>query len=159
MDMFQQYKPLQIMHFKKNLLGSLTAFALAAAFAAGFLMEAKAQDKSSSAAGTWTWVMKGRQNGRDRKFTAKLKVAGEKVTGTVTSPGRDGQESETEIQDGKLKGDEISFSTTREFNGNKMTSKYSGKVAGDTIKGKIEFERNGEPQTRDWEAKRGEEAK
>jgi hypothetical protein len=54
-----------------------------------------------------------------------------------------------------LKGDEITFSTTREVNGNKMTSKYSGKISGDTIKGKMEFERNGEPVSRDWEAKRG----
>jgi hypothetical protein len=81
------------------------------------------------------------------------------VTGSVSSPGRDGQASETEIQEGKLKGDEISFSTTREMNGNKMTTKYSGKVSGDAIKGKMEFERNGEPVNRDWEAKRGGDSK
>ena len=45
---------------------------------------------------------------------------------------------------------------TREFNGNKMTTKYSGKVSGDTIKGKIEMPARGggDPMTRDWEAKR-----
>ena len=32
--------------------------------------------------------------------------------------------------------------------------KYSGKLAGDTIKGKMEFDRNGEATSRDWEAKR-----
>ena len=32
--------------------------------------------------------------------------------------------------------------------------KYNGKVSADSIKGKSESERNGEPQSRDWEAKR-----
>jgi hypothetical protein len=45
---------------------------------------------------------------------------------------------------------------TREFNGNKMVQNYTGKVSADTIKGKIEFERNGEKQSRDWEANRAE---
>jgi hypothetical protein len=34
-----------------------------------------------------------------------------------------------------------------------MTNKYSGALAGGTITGKIEFERNGETQSRDWVAK------
>jgi hypothetical protein len=32
--------------------------------------------------------------------------------------------------------------------------KYSGKVEGDEIKGKIEFDRQGQTQSRDWVAKR-----
>src|SRR5689334_15985308 len=90
--MCQQHKPLHTMHFKKNLLGSLTAFALAAVFAAGFL-EAKAADKSSDVSGKWNWTMRGRQGGADRKITAKFKVDGDKLTGTISMPGRDGQES------------------------------------------------------------------
>jgi hypothetical protein len=53
-----------------------------------------------------------------------------------------------------LEGDDLSFKITREFNGNTMVSKYSGKISGDSIKGKIEFERDGETQTRDWNAHR-----
>src|SRR5690242_7296585 len=34
-----------------------------------------------------------------------------------------------------------------------FTTKYDGKVTGDTIKGKMEFERDGETRSRDWEAK------
>jgi hypothetical protein len=41
----------------------------------------------------------------------------------------------------------------RSFNGNSMTNKYSGKLADGVIKGKIEFNRNGDVQSRDWEAK------
>jgi hypothetical protein len=33
-------------------------------------------------------------------------------------------------------------------------SKYKGKVSRETIKGTIEFERDGQTQSRDWEAKR-----
>jgi len=144
------------MSFKKNMLPSLTAFVLSAVFAVGFLAEAKAQDKKADPSGTWTWTMKGRQGRPDRTITAKFKVNGDKLTGTISTPGRDGQNTDTEIQDGKIKGDEISFNVVREFNGNKMTSKYTGKVSGDSIKGKTEMERNGEPVSRDWEAKRGE---
>jgi hypothetical protein len=35
-----------------------------------------------------------------------------------------------------------------------MVWKYSGKVSADTIKGKIDSERNGEARSREWEAKR-----
>ena len=48
---------------------------------------------------------------------------------------------------------------TREFNGNKFTAKYNGKISGDSIKGKIETERNGQSNSRDWEAKREAEKK
>ena len=48
----------------------------------------------------------------------------------------------------------ISFTITREFNGNTFVAKYSGAVSGDTLKGNIEFERNGETRSRDWEARR-----
>ena len=143
------------MRFKHNTLSSLTAIALGAVFALGFLAEAKAQDKKADVAGPWSWTMKGRQGRPDRTITAKFKVDGEKVTGTVTSPGRDNQTNDTEIKEGTIKGDELSFTVTREFNGNTMKSKYTGKVSGDTIKGKMEYERNGEPVSRDWEAKRG----
>ena len=48
----------------------------------------------------------------------------------------------------------MSFKIVREFNNNKFVMNYSGKVDGDVIKGKIESERNGNTQSRDWEAKR-----
>jgi hypothetical protein len=43
---------------------------------------------------------------------------------------------------------------TREWGGNTMTQKYTGKLNGDKIKGKSEFQRGGETQSRDWEAER-----
>ena len=118
-----------------------------------------AEDKKVDPSGTWTWTTAGRNGGPDRKSTLTLKVDGDKVTGKISSPGRDGQARDTEIADAKLAGDEISFTVTREFNGNKMTSKHTGKISGDSIKGKIASERNGEAQSRDWEAKREVEKK
>jgi hypothetical protein len=113
------------------------------------------QAQAADAAGTWSWTRPGRNGGTGQKMTLKLKVEGDKLTGTLSAPGRQGgQPTETEITDGKIKGNEISFNVTMERGGNKMTSKYSGKVEGDTIKGKIEAERNGQTQSRDWEAKR-----
>jgi hypothetical protein len=114
-----------------------------------------AADKKADPAGTWTWSTPGRNGGEPRKSTLKLKVDGDKVTGTLSNPGRQGGDPvETKIEDGKISGEDVSFTITREFNGNKMTAKYNAKLSGDTLKGKIETDRNGTPQSRDWEAKR-----
>jgi hypothetical protein len=116
---------------------------------------AQAQDKKADPTGTWKWTTPSQNNGQPRASTLKLKLEGDKLTGTYTSSGRQGgQPTDTAIEDGKLKGDEISFRVTREFNGNKFVSKYNGKISGDSIKGKIESDRGGETQTRDWDAKR-----
>ncbi len=113
---------------------------------AGLVGVARAEDKAN-ATGTWKWTVS--FGGNDFEMMLKLKQEGDKLTGTLIRGDR-----ETKIEDGKVKGDEISFTVTTERNGNKVTRKYSGKISGDTIKGKTEFERNGEAQSRDWEAKR-----
>lgn len=122
---------------------------LAALFALG-LTSLQAADAN----GTWTWSTPGRDGGEARKSTMKLKTEGDKVTGTIAAPGREGEVRETPITNGKIKGEEISFEVTREFQGNKVTAKYSGKIAGDTITGKIATERDGNARERDWTAKR-----
>jgi len=101
--------------------------------------------------GTWKWSTT--FNGQTRETTLKLNLEGDKLTGTMV--GRSGRE--TAIQDGKYKDGGVSFTVVRERNGQKMTSKFSGKVSDDTIKGKVEFERQGQAQSRDWEAKRVKE--
>ena len=123
----------------------LTVAALAVAFV-GLVGAARADDKAN-ATGTWKWTVS--FGGNEREMTLKLKQEGDKLTGVLVRG-----DQETKIEDGKVKGDEVSFKVTRERNGEKFTMKYSGKLSGDTIKGKTEFERNGEAQSRDWEAKR-----
>ncbi len=117
---------------------------------AGSVGALRADDKANPN-GTWKWTaMRGNQA---RESTLKLKLDGDKLTGAMI--GQNGQE--TPIEDGQFKGGEVSFKVTRERQGNKITTKYTGKVSGDTIKGKIESERNGQPQSRDWEAKRAKD--
>ena len=108
--------------------------------------------QAADANGTWTWTTPGRNGGPERTSTLKLKTEGDKVTGTIN--GRQGQE-DIKITDGKITGEEITFKVSRTGqNGNTFTQKYTGKLSGDTIKGKVTFDRNGEEQSRDWEAKR-----
>ena len=119
----------------------------------GVLVPARAQDKKVDPTGTYTWTMPGRNGGPDRTNTLVLKLDGDKLTGKLTAPGRGGQTTATEISDGKITGVDVSFCVVRTFNDNTVTNKYSGKFADGVIKGKLEFERNGEAQSRDWEAK------
>ena len=114
-----------------------------------FALTAQAADKKNDPTGSWTWSTPGR-DGNARDVTAKLKLDGDKLTGSIS-----GRQNDSPIEDAKINGDEISFKVTREFNGNKIVQKFSGKISGDTIKGKIESEgRDGQTRSRDWEAKR-----
>lgn len=103
---------------------------------------------SADPTGTWKWTVK--YGDQSREMSLKLKLTDGKLTGSV--PGRDGKE--TPITDAQFKDGQVKFTVVREREGRKMTAKYEGKVSGDTIKGTIEFERGGEAQKRDWEAKR-----
>jgi hypothetical protein len=107
-----------------------------------------AADESTDPTGTWKWSVT--FNNQTRELTLKLKLEGDKLTGSML--GRDNQE--TPIEDASYKDGEVAFKVTRERNGQKFTIKYKGKVKDGTIKGTSEFERQGQTQTRDWEAKR-----
>jgi hypothetical protein len=147
------FKPTSNYNTYMKILNQLAKMALGAMLVLGVLVEARAQDKKVDPTGTYVWTMPGRNGGPDRTNTLTLKMEGEKLAGKVVSPGRDGQTNETQIAEGKVAGSDISFTVTREFNGNKFTSKYAGKLADGAIKGKVETDRNGEVQSRDWEAK------
>ena len=103
---------------------------------------------ADDANGTWKWSST--FNNNTVESTLKLKQEGEKLTGTYVGRGN----TESPIEEGTIKDNVVSFKVTREFNGNKFTIKYSGTLTGDTIKGKTSFERDGQTQDRDWEAKR-----
>jgi hypothetical protein len=97
--------------------------------------------------GTWKWTQTFNNNAREQ--TLKLKLEGDKLTGAVVR-----NEEETPIADATFKNNEVAFSVTREFNGQKRTTKYKGTLSGDTIKGKSIRERDGQTTETDWEAKR-----
>ena len=109
-------------------------------------------DDTPNPTGTWKWTMNfGKQ--QSREVTLKLKLDGDTLSGGIV--GRDGKD--TPIQNASYKDGAFSFKVVRERKGATMTVTYTGQVSGDTIKGKIEFERNGMSQSRDWEAKRAKD--
>lgn len=108
---------------------------------------------AASASGNWIWVSNGRSATVPKENILSLQASGSTLTGKISAPGTDGKPADTAITAGKVNGDEISFALIREVNGSPVTNLYSGKIAGDTLTGTISFNRNGETQSRKWEAK------
>jgi len=131
----------------------LAKFMLGGLLLLGAVTQTQADDKKVDPSGTYIWTMPGRNGGPDRTNTLVLKLDGDKLSGKLSAPGRGGQATSLDIADAKLAGADVSFSVVRTFNDNTFTNKYSGTVADGAIKGKIEFNRNGDVQSRDWEAK------
>lgn len=92
----------------------ITALAVVATFAADIT-------------GKWKTTMNTPNGVREGFMT--LKVDGEKLTGTMNS-----QRGAVDIQDGKVNGDDISFSVTRRFQDNDVKVLYKGKVSGADMK-------------------------
>jgi hypothetical protein len=123
------------------------------------LLTVAAYAADASPAGIWKWTVQGRQGGQGFEQSLKLDYKDGKVTGTLL--GRQGGQfsvPDTEIKDASFKDGQLTFTVTREFSGRQFTTKYDGKVEGDTIKGT--FERlnvggdSGAPSKSEWNAKR-----
>jgi hypothetical protein len=71
----------------------------------------------------------------EQKYVFTFKVTGEKVTGKAKS---ELAMTETEITEGVVKGDDISFVENLDFQGMPLKITYKGKISGDEIK----FSRN-----------------
>jgi len=110
---------------------------------------------AADVSGKWTYEQPGRGGGPGRPVTITLKQDGGKLTGSVPGMGRGGDAPPTEITNGKVDGDKVSFEVVREFNGNKMTSKYSGTVSGDEMKLHVATETPNGARESDVTAKRG----
>lgn len=98
-------------------------------FAAAFVLVAVALAWAADVNGKWVAQVPGR-GGQTREQTFTFKAEGGKLTGTVT-----GMQGETPIADGTVKGDDISFTQT--FNppqGDPIKVRYVGKMSGDEIK-------------------------
>ena len=67
-------------------------------------------------------------------YTFEFKVEGEKLTGkAVMSMGNNS--SESDLTEGSVKGDEISFVETLKMQGQELRAEYKGKISGDEIRG------------------------
>jgi hypothetical protein len=78
--------------------------------------------------GKWVAQFQAR-NGQTRETTFNFNVEGEKLTGTMSTGRR-----ENPISDGKITGDEISFTVTTSARGGEVKLNFKGKVSGDEIK-------------------------
>ncbi len=107
---------------------------------------------------TGKWVserkMPGRDGGPERTVTTvmDLKAEGAKLTGTVATTMGDRTAPASQIADGKIEGNKISFKVTREGKQGTMTMVYSATVDGSTMKG--EAGREGGDRMMPFEAKR-----
>ena len=88
---------------------------------------------SADVSGKWTAQVPGR-NGNMREVTFTLTASGDTVTGTMS-----GRNGDIPIADGKIDGDNISFSVTQDFGGNTVKQTFTGKATG----GEIKFKREG----------------
>jgi hypothetical protein len=88
---------------------------------------------SADISGKWTAQVPGR-SGNMREVTFMFKASGENLTGTMS-----GRNGDIQISDGKISGEDISFSVTQELGGNSVKQTFTGKAAG----GEIKFKREG----------------
>ena len=111
--------------------------------AAAFATIASAADIS----GTWKGTAQNQGGTIERTFV--FKVDGTKLTGETTSE----MMGKSTITDGKIDGDNVSFTITAKFQDNEMKLNYKGKIAGDAIKLSTEFPGGG-GQSIEWTLKR-----
>ncbi len=88
--------------------------------------------------GKWKGTAEGPNGPLERTFT--FKVEGTKLTGETESQ----MIGKSTLSDGKVDGDNISFTITANFQGNEMKLNYAGKLDGDTIKLKVDFAGTGQ---------------
>jgi uncharacterized protein len=100
-------------------LRTLVAFAILLSF---FAAPVFAADIS----GQWTATFNTQVG--EQHYVYTFKVEGEKLTGTAKS-----DNGTSEIQNGTVKGDDVSFVENLNYQGQQLTITYTGKVSGDEI--------------------------
>src|SRR5581483_7818341 len=89
---------------------------------------------AADVSGKWTAQMQGR-DGQSHEITLNFAVNGDQLTGTMTTPRGD-----TDISDGKVDGNNVSFSQKMTFGDHEVTINYKGTVSDDG--NSIEFTRS-----------------
>lgn len=125
---------------------------LAACFAA-CLLSVSASAAEAAPSGMWKWTVQAR-SGQGFEQTLKLDYKDGKLSGILVGARTERfQVPDTPIADASFENGTIKFTVTREFNGNKFTTKYEGRLDGDSIRGFSERS-GGEGSKRDWHAQR-----
>ena len=108
--------------------------------------------------GKWVGEVQGRNGATP--ITITLKAEGAKLTGTVLGGGGGrgggggGAPMPREISDGKVDGNNISFTVKFDAGGQTRTNTYTGTLAGEELKMKSTRETQNGPQTTEFTAKR-----
>jgi hypothetical protein len=118
----------------KRLLALITLFAIPAL--------------AADVTGSWKATAEGPNGTMERTFV--FKVDGSKLTGETMSS----MFGKSTITDGKIDGDNVSFTITVKLQDNEMKLNYKGKVTGKEIKFTVENPMGG--QTLEWLAKKVE---
>jgi hypothetical protein len=84
--------------------------------------------RAADVAGQWTAQIPGR-DGNTLDTTFNFKVSGGQLTGSMEN-----QYGEREISEGKIAGDDITFTVRIDFGGDEVIFLYKGKVSGNEIK-------------------------
>jgi hypothetical protein len=103
---------------------------------------------ASDISGNWKATAEGPQGTMERTFT--FKVDGSKLTGDTTSS----LLGKSTITDGKVDGDNVTFTITVNFQDNEMKLTYKGKVSADGKEIKFTVEGIQGGQSIEWLAKR-----
>jgi hypothetical protein len=86
---------------------------------------------AADVAGKWTATVPGAAGQGESTITFVLKADGETLTGTLNNTQAPG---DVQISEGKITGDDISFSITRDIGGAQTKVLWKGKISGDEIK-------------------------
>jgi hypothetical protein len=86
---------------------------------------------AANVTGPWIAHNPGSQGIADSEITLVFKADGDKLTGTLNNSLMPG---DIAINEGRISGDDISFSLSRKFGENEVKVVWKGKVSGDEIK-------------------------
>jgi hypothetical protein len=103
---------------------------------------------AADVAGTWKATAEGPNGNMERTFV--FKVDGSKLTGETTST----MMGKSSITDGKVDGDNVSFTIVGKIQDNEMKLNYKGKVTGKEIHFTSEIEGGGGGQKIEWHGKK-----
>jgi hypothetical protein len=116
----------------------------------------QAAKKEVDPSGTWKWEREFGDN--IMRSTLKLKKGdGGKLSGTLQTIFGDGGgpgSDPVKIDHGKIDGESVTFSVTRNFNGNEFTIEYKGTYANGELNGSYTLDFGQGPREREWTAKR-----
>jgi len=115
---------------------------------AGLLFGLAALALAADITGKWTAEFT-TPSGQTRTTVFNFKVDGETLTGTVS-----GRSGDSPISDGKVSGEQVSFTVVRNFGGNEVKFSYKGKVVGEEIQFEVSMETPEGPRTYNVTAKR-----